>query len=49
MLALQVGRAVRPEPVGSTTITIVINTVGKLVAKDGTCASGIGGEVVGIS
>ena len=38
----------RPKPLWSRTITTVINTAGKLVAKDGTYVSGIGGEVVSL-
>ena len=48
-LALQAGGAARPKPVGSLTTITVINTAGKLVAKDGTCVYGIGGEVDGLS
>ena len=49
MLALKTIRVVRPKPVWSRTTTIVINIAKKLIAKDGTCVSGIKGEVIGLS
>ena len=48
MLALKAGRAVAAEPGYSRSITTVINTAGKFVVKDGTCARGVGGKVIGL-
>ena len=36
------------KPVWSKTITIQINTAGKLLAKDNFCVGGIGGEVISL-
>ena len=49
MDAIAAGRQRKPEPVWSRTITIIINTAGKLVTRDGTCTGGIGEELIGLS
>ena len=49
MLAFQAGGAARFKLICSRTITPVINTAGKLVAKNESYVGGLGVEMIGLS